>query len=82
MAPPSDLDILTHADLKGLVLKLLEQIAELQRTMGLQRDEIARLKGGPPRPNLKPSGMEQATEAKPAGSNPRRPRGSDTAASS
>src|SRR5882724_3779195 len=76
MAPPSDLDILTHADLKGLVLKLFEQIAELQRTMGLQRDEIARLKGGPPRPNLKPSGMEQATEAKPAGSNSRRPRGS------
>src|SRR5437660_4350086 len=76
MAPPSDLDILTHADLKGLVLKLLEQIAELQRTIALQRDEIARLKGGPPRPNLKPSGMEQATEAKPTGSNPLRPRGS------
>src|SRR5258708_165664 len=76
MARPTDLDILRHADLKGLVLKLLEQIAELQRTIALQRDEIARLKGGPPRPNIKPSGMEQATEAKPAGSNPRRPRGS------
>jgi hypothetical protein len=29
------------------------------------RDEIARLKGGPPRPNIKPSGMEQATDSKP-----------------
>src|ERR1700682_5006941 len=76
MAPFLDLDVLTHADLKGLVVKLLEQIAELQRTVAAQRDEIARLKGGPGRPSIKPSGMEQATEAKPAGSNPRRPRGS------
>src|SRR6266851_3042610 len=75
MAPPADLDGLTHADLKSLVLKLLEQVAELQRTVAAQRDEIARLKGGPGRPNIRPSGMEQATEAKPAGSNRRRPRG-------
>src|SRR5712675_1359160 len=75
MAPPADLDDLTHADLKSLVLKLLEQVAELQRTVAAQRDEIARLKGGPGRPNIRPSGMEQATEAKPAGSNRRRPRG-------
>src|SRR5258708_8548068 len=64
-----------HADLKSLVLKLLEQVAELQRTVAAQRDEIARLKGGPGRPNSRRSGMEQATEAKPAGSNQRRPRG-------
>jgi Transposase IS66 family len=76
MAPPPDLDLLTHADLKGLVVKLLEQVAELQRTVAAQRDEIARLKGGPGRPSIKPSGMEQASEAKPAESNPRRPRGS------
>jgi hypothetical protein len=75
MAPPADLDGLTHADLKSLVLKLLEQVAELQRTVAAQLDEIARLKGGPGRPNIRPSGMEQATEAKPAGSNQRRPRG-------
>ena len=75
MAPPADLDGLTHADLKSLVLKLLEQVAELQRTVAAQRDEIARLKGGPGRPNIRPSGMEQATEAKPAGSNRLWPRG-------
>ncbi len=76
MAPPADLDGLTHAGLKGLVLKLLEQVAELERTVAAQRDEIARLKGGPRRPNIKPSGMEQATEAKPPASKQRRPRGS------
>src|SRR5260370_1899575 len=74
MAPPADLDSLTHADLKSLVLKLLEQVAELQRTVAAQRDEIARLKGGSGRPNIRPSGMEQATEAQPAGSNQQRPR--------
>ena len=78
MSPPEDLDRLSHAELKGLVIRQWEQIVELQRMVSALRDEIARLKGGPGRPNLKPSGMERGTEPKPPGSSGdrKRPRGS------
>jgi Transposase IS66 family len=62
MPPPDDLDHLSPAELKGLVVKQWEQLVELQRMVAALRDEITRLKGGPGRPNLKPSGMEQGTE--------------------
>jgi hypothetical protein len=53
--PPPNLDDLSHAELKNLVVALFEQLAELRRTNAALRDEIARLKGGPRRPNIKPS---------------------------
>ena len=82
MPLPEDIDGLSPAELKDLVLELFQELAELRRTVAVQRDEIARLKGSPPRPNIKPnskpSGMEQATEPKPPGGSgkERRRRGS------
>ncbi len=78
MSPPDDLDRLSHAELKSLVIEQWEQTVELQRLVAALREGIARLKGGPPRPNLKPSGMERGTEPKPPGSSgdKKRPRGS------
>src|SRR5262245_38476493 len=78
MSLPDDVDRLSHAELKGLVVKQWEQMVELQRMVAALRDEIARLKGGPRRPNLKPSGMERGTEPRPPGSSSdkKRPRGS------
>src|SRR5271154_6557266 len=74
MSPPTELDALDLAELKNLVLQLLAERVEFQRTIGALRDEIARLKGGPGRPDIKanvkpqikPSGMEKASETRPA----------------
>jgi hypothetical protein len=82
MPLPGNIDDLSPAELKLLVVKLLEEVADLRRTVAAQR--IARLKGGPPRPdikpNSKPSGMDQATDPKPPrGRNERRGRGSTRA---
>jgi hypothetical protein len=78
MSPPDDLDHLSPAELKGLVVKQWELIVELQRTVAALRGEIARLKGGPGRPKIKPSGMERGTEPKPeeGSGDKKRPRGS------
>src|ERR1700739_216161 len=78
MSPPDDLDRLSQAELKSLVVKQWEEMVELQRMVAALRDEIARLKGRPGRPNIKPSGMERGTEPKPPGSSgdKKRPRGS------
>ena len=82
---PDDLDRLSPAELKdlivlqdGQIVQQQEQIVELQRLVADLRDEVARLKGGAGRPNIKPSGMEKATEPKPPGNadNKKRRRGS------
>ena len=88
MSPPADIDALGLAELKNLVLELLAERAEFQRTIGALRDEIARLKGGPGRPDIKanvkseskPSGMEKASQAQSTNaSGKRRRRGSTRA---
>ncbi len=67
MSASPDLEDLSPAELRTLVLALLTRVSELERTVAAQRDEIARLKSVPGRPTIKPSGMENATQAKPAG---------------
>lgn len=70
MAPPGNIDDLSNAELRALVVKLFEVVTDLERTVAAQREEIARLKGLKGRPDIKaskPSGMEQASAAKPKG---------------
>src|ERR1700681_666004 len=64
-----DLDSMKPDDVKALVVDLLEEIGRL-------RDEIARLKGLPPRPPFKPSRMEDGTDNERTPSDKRSARGS------
>jgi len=78
MAPPAPTDDQSTAELRALVLELLEKVAEQNRLIVELREEIARLKGLKGRPDIKPnrpSGMEQAKSGKPKGTGGRPGRG-------
>ena len=77
--PPRDsLEHLTHADLIGVVRDLIGEVtrmraeneklggalAKLRGEYQAVKDELARLKHLPPRPPIKPSGMDKSTQTK------------------
>ena len=59
---PRTVDGLGLEELKSLLVQALEEIARLKKENAELRDEIARLKGLKGRPQIKPSGMEKASE--------------------
>ena len=78
MSPPdaAPLDALSPAELRGLVGDLIAEVDRLRAENRALRDEVARLKGLPPRPPppSRPSGMEEATGGGTGGARGRRSR--------
>ncbi len=68
------LEGLSLAELRDLVGTLVGEVQRLQAENQALRDEVARLKGLPPRPPLRPSGMEKATEPGAVGKSRKRSR--------
>ena len=67
MTAPADIDGLSLAALKALVVQLLSKVAEQEQLIADLREENAQLKGLSGRPRMKPSGMENTGETKPPG---------------
>ena len=63
LPPTESVEELALAELRQLVVALIEEVGRLSAENRELRDEIARLKGLPPRPKFtgKPSGMEKAS---------------------
>ena len=57
---PEEVERLAIGELRSLVESLLAEMAQLRAENAALREEVARLKGLPLRPKLKPSGMEKA----------------------
>src|SRR3954463_818645 len=60
-----NLEDLSAAELRSLVVSLLETVAQLKAKVAALTEENTRLKGLKGRPNLKPSGMEKGTDPSP-----------------
>ncbi|GAC1663574.1 MAG: transposase [Steroidobacteraceae bacterium] len=63
----ASLEGLSLGELRNLVGTFVAEVRRLRAENQALRDEVARLKGLPPRPPLRPSGMEKATEPGRAG---------------
>ena len=59
---------LAIGELRSLVESLLAEVARLRAENAALREEVARLQGLSPRPKLKPSGMEKASQPPPQSS--------------
>src|SRR3954462_1299807 len=60
-----NLEDLSAAELRSLVVSLLETVAQLEAKVAALTEENTRLKGLKGRPTLKPSGMEKGTDPSP-----------------
>ncbi|HEY2227770.1 MAG TPA: hypothetical protein VGI22_08525, partial [Xanthobacteraceae bacterium] len=78
MSPPNDLDRLSHAELKGLVVKHWGQMVELQLNGGGAARGSCAAQGRASSTEPQAERMERGTEPKPPGSSGdrKRPRGS------
>src|SRR4051794_1214046 len=60
--PPLDLDAVSFEELKKLVVQLLVEVTALREENRQLREDIARLKDLPKKPQLAPGGMDKASE--------------------